>query len=173
MGLQGIRQDLVSKQQQSQIKGKEISLKEMKKQSLHFSSLISFSPSYPLPCRGRRIDYVAFQVVLVVKNPPANAGNLRDMGLIPRSGSSRGGGNGNPLQYSCLENLVDRGAWWATVHGVAKSWTRLRLLSMHARTSVLFSIESPEPRTVPGTSKHTTFFKWLLFIVIFFTEGVK
>ena len=121
MGLQGIRQDLVSKQQQSQIKGKEISLKEMKKQSLHFSSLISFSPSYPLPCRGRRIDYVAFQVVLVVKNPPANAGNLRDMGLIPRSGRSRGGGNGNPLQYSCLENLVDRGAWWATVHGVAKS----------------------------------------------------
>ena len=47
------------------------------------------------------------------------------MGLIPGSGRSPGGGNGNPLQYSCLENSMDRGAWWATVHGVAKSQTRL------------------------------------------------
>ena len=58
----------------------------------------------------------------VVKNPPAHAGN---MGSIPISGRSAGGGNGNPLQYSCLENLMERGAWWATVHGVAKSRTRL------------------------------------------------
>ena len=49
----------------------------------------------------------------VVKNPPANAGDVRDMGLIPGSGRSSGGGNGNPLQYSCLENSMDRGAWWA------------------------------------------------------------
>jgi len=48
--------------------------------------------------------------------------------LIPGSGRSPGEGNGNPLQYSCLENLMDRKAWWATVHGVAKSWTRLRWL---------------------------------------------
>ena len=59
-------------------------------------------------------------MVLVVKNPPANAGDTRDAGLIPESGRSPGRGNGNPLQYSCLENLMDRGAWWAIVHGVIK-----------------------------------------------------
>ena len=53
----------------------------------------------------------------VVKNPPANAG---DMGLIPGPGGSPGEGNGNPLQYSCLEKPMDREAWWATIHGVAK-----------------------------------------------------
>ena len=57
----------------------------------------------------------------MAKNPPANAGDTGDMGLIP--GSSPGGGNGNPLQNSCLENPMDRGAWWATVHGVAQSRT--------------------------------------------------
>ena len=56
----------------------------------------------------------------VVKNPPANA---RDVSSIPELGGSPGGGNGNPFQYSCLENSMDRGAWWATVHGVAKSQT--------------------------------------------------
>ena len=62
-------------------------------------------------------------MMLVVKNLPANAGDIRDVGLIPGSGRSPGGGNGNPLQYSCLGNPMDRGAWWATVHGVAKSRT--------------------------------------------------
>ena len=61
---------------------------------------------------------------MVLKNSPANAGNIRDMGSIPGLGRSPGGGHGNPLQYSCLENPVDRGAWQATVHGVAKSQTR-------------------------------------------------
>ena len=56
----------------------------------------------------------------MVKNPPANARDIRDSGSIPRSGRSPGGGKGNPLQYSCLENSMDRGAWWATVHGVVK-----------------------------------------------------
>ena len=60
---------------------------------------------------------------LVVKNPPANAGDMRDMGLIPGLGRSPGGEHGNPLQYSCLENPMDRGAWLATVHWVAKSQT--------------------------------------------------
>ena len=60
----------------------------------------------------------------VVKNLPANAGNLRDTGSVPRSRRSQGGGNGNPLQYSCMENPMDRGAWQATVHGVTKSQTR-------------------------------------------------
>ena len=59
----------------------------------------------------------------VVKTPPANAGDARDTGLIPKSGRSPGIGNGNPLQYSCLENFMDRGAWWPTVHGVTKSQT--------------------------------------------------
>ena len=57
-----------------------------------------------------------------VKHLPRNAG---DSGSIPGSGRSPGEGNGNPFQYSCLENSMDRGAWWATVHGVTKSWTRL------------------------------------------------
>ena len=56
------------------------------------------------------------------KEPTCSAG---DPGSIPGSGGSSGEGNGNPLQYSCLENSMDRGAWWATVHGVAKSQTRL------------------------------------------------
>ena len=64
-------------------------------------------------------------MTLVGKNLPANAGNIRDMGSIPESGRSPGEGNGNPLQYSCLENSMDRGAWKAIVHGVAKSWTLL------------------------------------------------
>ena len=57
----------------------------------------------------------------MVKNPPANAGDLGDVGLIPGLGRSPGVGNGNPLQYSCLENSMDRGAWWAIVDGVTKS----------------------------------------------------
>ena len=68
----------------------------------------------------------ASQVVLVVKNPPGNAGDIGDMGSISGLGRSPGGGHGNPLQYSCLENPMDRGTWWATVHKVAKNWTRLR-----------------------------------------------
>ena len=62
-------------------------------------------------------------MVLVIKNPPANAGDIRDAGLIPMSERSPGGGHGNSLQYSCLENPMDRRAWWAIVHGDAKSQT--------------------------------------------------
>ena len=68
------------------------------------------------------IDWVS-QVVLVVKNPPANTGDIRDTGSIPGLGRSPGGGHGNPLQYSCLENPMNREAWWATVHRVAQSQT--------------------------------------------------
>ena len=67
--------------------------------------------------------YGASQVALAVKNPPASAGHIRDKGLIPGWGRSPGGGHDNALQYSCLENPMDREAWQATVHGVAKSWT--------------------------------------------------
>ena len=65
------------------------------------------------------------QVARVVKNPPARARDLRDTGSIPGSGRSPGEGNGNPLQYSCPENSMDRGAWQATAHRVIKSQTRL------------------------------------------------
>ena len=71
----------------------------------------------------------AFQVVLVVKNSPPKAGDTRDPSLIPESGGSPGGGNGNLLQYSCLKNLMGRGAWQGTVHRVAKSQTWVKWLS--------------------------------------------
>ena len=62
-------------------------------------------------------------MTLVVKNPPANAGDTRDKGSIPGLGTSLGIGYGNPLQYSCLETSMNRGTWWATDHGIAKSQT--------------------------------------------------
>ena len=65
--------------------------------------------------------FKASQVVLMVKNPPASAGDLRDVGLVGGSGRSPGGGHDNPLHYSCLENSVNREVWPATVHGIAKS----------------------------------------------------
>ena len=71
-------------------------------------------------------------------------GDIRDLGSIPGSGRSPGGGHGNPVQYSCLENLMDRGAWKAMIHWITKSWTRLKLLSMQH--------EKPQPdsrRRVP------------------------
>ena len=68
-------------------------------------------------------------MALVVKSLPVNAGDIRDMGLIPGLGRSPGEGHGNPLQYSCLENPMDRGAWRATVHRVSKSQTQLKQLS--------------------------------------------
>ena len=65
----------------------------------------------------------------MVKNPPAKAGDIKDAGLISGLGRCPEGGHGNPLQDSCLENHMDRGAWWAAVHGVAKSWICLKQLS--------------------------------------------
>ena len=65
-------------------------------------------------------------LALVVKNTPANAVDIRDVGSIPGSGKPRGGEHSNPLQCSCLVNPTDNGAWWAAVRGVAKSWTGLK-----------------------------------------------
>jgi len=73
----------------------------------------------------------ASQVALVVKNPSASAGDISYTGSIPGLGRSPGGGHGNPFQYSCLENPMDRGAWWVTVHRVSKGQTLLKCLSMH------------------------------------------
>ena len=72
----------------------------------------------------------AKEVAHEVKNPPANAGDSRGAGLIPGSGRSPEEGHGNPLQYSRLENPMDREVWWAIAHRVAKSWTRLEQLSI-------------------------------------------
>ena len=74
---------------------------------------------------------LSFPGALVVKNTPANAGHIRDLGLIPGSRRSPEGGHGNPLKYSCLENPMDRGAWRATVYRVEKSQTLLKQLSIH------------------------------------------
>ena len=84
----------------------------------------------------------------VIKNPPANAGST------PRSGRSPGGGNGNPLQYSCLGSPVDRGAWWATVHGVTKSLTQLKQLSTHAKVERVQVGQGMAPESAPSFSKN-------------------
>ena len=67
----------------------------------------------------------ASQLALAVKILPVNAQDIRDPGSIPGSGRPPGGGHGNPLQYSRLEHPINRGAWWAIVHSVEKSWTQL------------------------------------------------
>ena len=78
----------------------------------------------------------------MVKNLPANAGDVRDLGSIPGSGRSSGGGHGNPLQYTCLENPRDRGAWRATVHRVAKSRHDCSdLAHMHAQLFHILDLE--------------------------------
>ena len=81
------------------------------------------------------VNFWASQVTLVVKNPLANAGDVGDPGSIPGPRRSPGGGHGNPLQYSCLENPMDRAAWRAIVYRVTKSRTWLKQLSMHARVN--------------------------------------
>ena len=95
----------------------------------------SVPPAGPPPCQDPGLRScslcapplsVGSQVALVVKNPPASAGDGRNRALTPGSGRSPGGGHGNPLHCSCLENPMDRGTWWVTVHRVAKSQTRLK-----------------------------------------------
>ena len=97
----------------------------------------------------------------MVNTPSPSAGDIKDVDSIPRSGSFSGGGHGNPLQCSCLENPMDREAWWATVYRVAQSHTQAKLLSMHACTASAKSLQScptlcdpidssPSGSTVPG-----------------------
>ena len=98
--------------------------------SLH-SGPISQKLTVPPQIKKRPLPSGAFQVAHVVKNLPANAGVLRDAGLIPGSGRSPGTGHGKPLQYSCLENPIDREAWPTTAHRVAQSQTWLKWLNTH------------------------------------------
>ena len=88
----------------------------------------------------------------MVKNPPVNAGDLRDAGRIPGSGRSPGGGHVNPLQYFCLENPMNRGAWWDTVRRVAKTGTRLKRPSTQARWNARGWFHSQAPWVRGGLS---------------------
>ena len=89
--------------------------------------------------------YKFFSLIFMTKFFPGgsavkeSAYSAGDMGLIPVLGRAPKGGNGNPLRYSCLENPMDRGAWWAKVHRVTKSWTRLKQLSTHGQNGCNFS----------------------------------
>ena len=99
----------------------------------------------------------ASQVALAVKNPSANAEDTRDMGAITGMGRSPGGGRGNPLQYSCLENPRDRGALWAAVYGFAQSWTRLKRLSSSMYMFQCYSqFIPPSPSPTVSTSQEQT-----------------
>ena len=80
----------------------------------------------------------------MIKNPPANSGDIRDVDLIPGSGRSPGGGHGNPLQYSRLEKPMDRGDWEATDHKVAKSWTQLKRHSTAHTVSIAQAADEME-----------------------------
>ena len=114
----------------------------------------------------------ASQVTLMVKNPSANARDIRYVGSIPGSGRSFGGEHSNPLQYSCLENPMDRGAWWATIHRVTKSQTWLkhlssssswedigrRIIRLQSSSPVTRAIASLVPESNPlALYKHTKF----------------
>ena len=89
-------------------------------------SLLQFATITRLIIAAMYMHFQGFPDGASGKEPLANAGDIRDVGSIPGSGRSPGEGHGNPLQYSCLENPMDRGAWQAIVHRVAKSWTRLK-----------------------------------------------
>ena len=93
--------------------------------ALQSDYLPSEPPGKPLVHQNGEPFYY-FQMMLVVKNLPTFLRNVREEGLTPGSGRSPGGGHSNPLQFSCLENPMDRGAGWATVQRVAKSWTQIK-----------------------------------------------
>ena len=91
---------------------------------LYSNRLLNEFPSLQSNLHTSRVT-LAFQGALVVKKSPANTGDIRDVGLSPGLGRSPGGGYSNPVQYSCLDNPMDRGAWRGTVHGFTKSRTQL------------------------------------------------
>ena len=113
--------------------------------------------------------FACSQVALVVKNLTPNARDIRDSGLIPGLRRSPGGGHGNPLQCSCLENPVDRGAWWATVHRVTESWTGLKQPCMPAHC-----LMSPHPSWyfLESASRQMIFYSYQLQMMDFHLDRV-
>ena len=110
--------------------------------------------TFSLPRRGSPLSLLFLaasdsQVKPMVNNPLVNAGDIRDTGSIPGLGRSPGGGHGNPLQYSCLENPTDRGAWWVRVHRVTKSRTRLSMHAQLSKAPLLTSFSSNVSSTTP------------------------
>ena len=102
-------------------------------------------------------DHRASQAALTVKKPPANAGDIRDEGLIPGSGRSPGGGPGNPLRIHTCRIPMDRGAWWATVHRVAKNQIQLNFLSTEALTYLFHTSLSPLEKEM---ATHSSILAW-------------
>ena len=100
-------------------------------------------------------------MVTVVKNLPANARDLRDAGSVPGLWRYPGGGDGNPLQYSCLENPIDRRAWWATVHRIEKSWEQPKQLSMHTHSVYMSTLLSQE--SIHSICSRVSNFPFLIF----------
>ena len=99
-------------------------------------------------------NILGFSGGTVVKNLPVNAGDTRDTSLIPGSGRSPRGENGNPLQYSCLENSMDRGAWQAIVHGVAKEYDMTELQHKHTRSSLIPQVGKKRDRMLLSGHLH-------------------
>ena len=94
-------------------------------------------------------------MALVAKNLSAIAGDIRDVGSIPGLERPSGGGHDNPLQYSCLENPMDRGVWWATVHRLAQSWTWLKWLSTWHLVYIWVSLVVPVVKNPPASAEDT------------------
>ena len=97
----------------------------------------------------------------MVKNPSANPGDIRDTGSIPGLGRSSGGGNGNPFQYSCLENSMDRGAQETTVHRVAQSRTGLKQLSTEYR-GLISCMQCSKKRSIRAGTQASAFHQWFV-----------
>ena len=114
------------------------------------------------------ICQIGFPSSSAVKNPPTNAGDAEEVGSIPGSGRSPGEGNGNPFQYSCLENPMDRGTWKVTVHGVAKSWTRLSDFHFHFHFQYS-CLENPMGRGAWWVTVHGVAKSWTLLSDFTFT----
>ena len=107
-----------------------------------------------------------------IKNLPANAGDARDTGSTPGSGRFPGVGNGSPLQYSCLENPMDRGAWWVIVHGVSKSGTQLSVCARaHTHTHTHTHTHSAMPY-IPMTYSFNNWSLYLLFLFAYFISSL-
>ena len=109
----------------------------------------------------------------VVKNPPASTGDAGDVGSIPELGRAPGEEGGNPLQYSCLDNPMERGAWRAIVHGATKSWTRLSAHThahththTHTHPTLLFTHQMPVPKLSKGCVSFTAILRKQKFMLL-------